>query len=151
MTDMPRIYTIGYGNTQLHDFISTLQRFGVKLLADVRSFPTSKWPDYRKENLELELPKNGIAYAHIKELGGFRKGGYANFLKTREFKIGLEKLVKLAEDKTTAMMCVERSPTACHRRFIAKKLEELGWEVIHIKYGRRLTQGAEPHSQPHSG
>lgn len=132
MGHMPRIYTVGYGNRKLQDFIATLKRFEVEQLMDVRFFPTSKWPEYKKENLELELSKNGITYLHLKELGGFRKKGYATHMKTKEFKIGMERLLKLAENKTTAIMCVERSPTACHRRFIAKKLEELGWEVVHI-------------------
>lgn len=127
-----KIYTIGYGNRKFEEFVELLKRFGIELIADVRSFPTSKWPEFVKENLQRSLPAQDIDYVHLRELGGYRRGGYETHMRTEEFKRGLERLVQLAHGKLTAIMCVESSPSACHRRFIAKRLHELGWEVVHI-------------------
>lgn len=127
-----KIYTIGYGNRKFEDFVELLKRLGIKLIADVRSFPTSKWPEFVKENLQKSLPVRGIDYVHLHELGGYRRGGYEAYMRTENFKRELEKLMQLARRKPTAIMCVESSPSACHRRFIAGQLRELGWEVVHI-------------------
>ncbi len=129
---MPEIYTIGYGNRKFEDFVSLMKRFNIKLVADVRSFPTSKWPEFVKENLQKVLPANGIGYIHLRELGGYRRGGYKAYMKTADFKEGLKTLMQLARERPTTVMCVESSPSACHRRFIAKRLRRRGWEVVHI-------------------
>jgi len=101
-------------------------------VADVRAFPTSKWPEFVKEKLQKALPARGIDYVHLRELGGYRRGGYEAYMRTDDFKRGLEKLMQLARERPTVVMCVASSPSACHRRFIAKKLRRRRWEVIHI-------------------
>ena len=45
---------------------------------------------------------------------------------------GIEKLKKIASEFTTAFLCAERFPWRCHRRFIALRLVQDGWRVIHI-------------------
>ncbi|MDI6819506.1 MAG: DUF488 domain-containing protein [Candidatus Hodarchaeaceae archaeon] len=127
-----RIYTIGYGNRKFDDFLALLERFGIELVVDVRSFPTSKWPEFVKENLQETLPARGIDYVHLRELGGYRRGGYEAHMHTADFKHGLEKLTQLARERVATIMCVESSPSACHRRFIARRLRRRGWEVVHI-------------------
>ncbi|MDH5443644.1 MAG: DUF488 domain-containing protein [Hadesarchaea archaeon] len=128
---MPKIFTIGYGNRKFDDFVSLLKRFDIELIIDVRHFPTSKWPEFVKENLQRTLPAMGIGYVHIRELGGY-SGGYGNYTRTREFKQGLKELMKLAREKSSAIMCVESYPSACHRRFITKELKKRKWKVVHI-------------------
>lgn len=128
---MPKIFTIGYGNRKFDDFVALLKRFDIELIIDVRHFPTSKWPEFVKENLQRTLPAMGIGYVHIRELGGYR-GGYGNYTQTQEFKQGLKELMKLAREKSSAIMCVESYPSACHRRFIAKELKKRKWKVVHI-------------------
>ncbi|MBA7502296.1 hypothetical protein ES706_00880 [subsurface metagenome] len=128
---MPKIFTIGYGNRKFDDFVALLKRFDIELIIDVRHFPTSKWPEFVKENLQRTLPAMGIGYVHIRELGGYR-GGYGNYTRTKEFKQGLKELMKLAREKSSAIMCVESYPSACHRRFITKKLKKRKWKVVHI-------------------
>lgn len=104
----------------------------MELVVDVRAFPTSKWPEFVKENLEVTLPPKGIDYVHIRELGGYRRGGYEAYMRSEEFKLGLKRLKELARKKVAALMCVEAYPSGCHRRFIAKRLRGQGWEVVHI-------------------
>lgn len=127
-----KIYTIGYGNRKFDDFVKLLKKFSIGLVVDVRSFPTSKWPEFVKENLEKALPAKGIDYVHLRGLGGYRRGGYEAYMRTPDFKQGLKELTRLARKKVATIMCVESSPSACHRRFIAKKLRRRGWKVVHI-------------------
>ena len=66
------------------------------------------------------------------ELGGYRQGGYHVFTNTTEFRAGMRNLAKVAQQQTTAIVCAERFPWRCHRRFIGFELEKRGWEVTHI-------------------
>jgi len=127
-----KIYTIGYGNRKFEDFVSLLRRFNIELVVDVRAFPTSKWPEFVKENLQKALPAHSIGYIHLRELGGYRRGGYEAYMRTDDFKGGLEKLMQLARERPSVVMYVESSPSACHRRFIARRLRRRRWEVVHI-------------------
>lgn len=129
--NMPKIYTIGYGNRKFDDFVKLLKRFSIRLVIDVRRFPTSRWPEFVKESLQRTLPAKRVGYVHIRALGGYR-GGYGEYTRTQEFKQGLRELMKLAREKPSAIMCVESSPNACHRRFIARELKRRRWKVVHI-------------------
>jgi uncharacterized protein (DUF488 family) len=127
------IYTIGHSTRKLDEFIDILKFFDIEVLVDVRHFPKSTYnPHFNKENLSAELTKSNINYLWIEKLGGFRKGGYLEYMKTKEFKDGLKELVKIAKDNKTTIMCAELLWFKCHRRFISNKLIELGFKVFHI-------------------
>ncbi|HJX80400.1 MAG TPA: DUF488 domain-containing protein, partial [Candidatus Udaeobacter sp.] len=69
-----RIWTIGHSTRSIDTFISLLMANGIKLLADVRTWPGSKrYPQFNKEKLSDSLGKAGIRYEHFPELGGRRK------------------------------------------------------------------------------
>jgi len=128
------IYTVGTSNRSLEEFLRLLQSYGIKQVLDVRSFPVSRrFPHFSRENLEKALSKANVAYFWLgKELGGYRKGGYEAFMESEVFQQGLLKLIELARQEISAIMCAERFPWRCHRRFISQKLEERGFEVRHI-------------------
>jgi uncharacterized protein (DUF488 family) len=127
------IYTLGTSNRELKDFLEILKEYKIKAVVDVRHWPTSKFfPHFKKENLEKFLKENNIDYFHIEKLGGYREGGYENYMKSEEFKEGLEELIKIAENKRTAIICAERFPWRCHRAFISQELEKKDFKVIHI-------------------
>ena len=67
----------------------------------------------------------------------YRQGGYQAFVATPQFQEGLERLEGVASRKRTVILCAERLPWRCHRRFIGRELEGWGWQVIHIIDGRR--------------
>jgi len=114
-------------------FLGLLKEHAIQVLADIRSFPTSKIKHFKKEAMEKWLPEHGIEYLWLgRELGGYRRGGYKAHMRTKLFKEGIRKLLETASQKRTCIMCMEPNPKYCHRRFISAHLEGKGVNVIHI-------------------
>lgn len=110
---MSTLYTIGHSTRTLDELVAALQAHGVKTLVDIRAFPMSRrMPHFNRESLEVELPKHGIRYVWMKELGGHRKKirddspntglrndsfrNYADYMLTREFAEAIERLLSIA-------------------------------------------------------
>ena len=141
-----KIYTLGTSNRPLNEFLEILRKYQIETVVDVRYFPTSKlFPHFKKENLEKFLKENKIEYYYIEKLGGYRKGGYEEYTKTKEFEEGLEELIKISKLRNLVIICAEKLPWKCHRAFITKKLEEKGIKVIHIIEKDRIW---EPKEEP---
>lgn len=142
------IWTIGHSTRSLEEFIAMLESFEIGLLTDIRSYPGSRrYPHFNKGALEISLPAANISYIHLPELGGRRKvrpdskntawhhpafRGYADYMETAEFKIGIDRLEILALEKRTAYMCSEAVWWRCHRSLVSDYLKVRGWEVLHI-------------------
>lgn len=142
------IWTIGHSTHPQEEFIEWLKIQKIEVLADVRRYPGSrKFPQFKKENMEIYLPKNGILYEHFVDLGGRRKTlpdsknsiwrhpsfrGYADYMETEEFRLAVEGLKELASEKNTAIMCSEAVWWSCHRSMISDYLKAEGWTVLHI-------------------
>ena len=110
-----------------------LLAYNIQSLIDVRSFPRSKTQIFRRENLEPALRLEGIEYHFLgAELGGFRKGGYIAYTITDDFRKGIDLLESIALAKTSVIVCAERFPWKCHRKWIARELHKRGWGVEHI-------------------
>lgn len=133
------IYSIGSSLRTQEEFINLLCHYQIKVVADVRRFPTSKLNHFKKEEIKELLQDNSISYCYLgEELGGYRKGGYEAYTASTNFLVGLEKLEVIAHQYTTAFMCAELLPWRCHRRFIGNCLDKRGWRVIHIINGKRV-------------
>jgi uncharacterized protein (DUF488 family) len=130
---MKKIYTLGTGLRSLEDFIEIISSFNIGTVIDVRSYPTSKLEHFRRDHLENILSQEMYEYHYLgKELGGFRKGGYEKYSLTQEFGRGISLLEDIAARKTSVIICAERFPWKCHRRYIAKALQGKGWTIEHI-------------------
>lgn len=130
---MKKIYSLGTDRRTEEDFVEILLAYNIQALIDVRSFPRSRIPIFTKENLELLLNREGIDYHFLgRELGGFRKGGYVTYVITDDFSKGVDLLETIALIKTSVIICAERFPWKCHRKWIARELHKRGWEVDHI-------------------
>ena len=146
---MATIHTIGHSTRELSELISALQAHKIRTLVDIRSFPMSRrLPHFNRENLEKELPKVGIEYRWLRQLGGRRKRiaddsphvalrndsfrNYADHMLTPEFQQGIEELLKIAETGPVAIMCAERVYFRCHRMLVSDYLMAHGHEVLHI-------------------
>jgi uncharacterized protein (DUF488 family) len=143
-----RIFTIGHSTRPIEEFIELLQANGVKQLIDIRTIPKSRrHPQFGSEALADSLARAGIAYAHMKELGGLRHPrkdsvnlgwrnesfrGYADYMQTPEFNAAVEKAIQLSREKPTALMCAEAVPWRCHRSLVADALLARGLEVLAI-------------------
>lgn len=128
----------------------------LRWIVDVRSFPGSRRnPQFGREEMERWLPREGVAYSWIRELGGRRKPvsdskhialrdpafrAYADHSATAGFLTGVDTLVALAEAEAAAVMCSESLWWRCHRRLLADHLVLLrGVDVVHLLHDGRLT------------
>jgi len=154
-TEVQTIWTIGHSTRTLEEFLGLLDEYGIEAIADVRRFPGSRrYPYFASEALAESLPAHGIAYRWLPELGGRRKvqpgspntawrnasfQGYADHLASPEFATGLEKLLDLAAERRTSLMCAEAVWWRCHRSLIADVLKLHGIEVVHIIDAKHTT------------
>lgn len=141
----PLIYTVGTSTRTAAEFLEVLAAFAVRAVADVRRFPaSSRFPHFAREVLAASLRERGITYAWLGEdLGGYRSGGYGAYCQTEGFARGISRLEHLALSSATAILCAERLPWRCHRRFIASALRLQGWKVVHIVERDRTLAAAE--------
>ncbi len=124
---------MGTSNRTIEEFLLICKRFKLRAVVDVRRFPVSKFDHFRKDNFASNLQRRGIRYFYLGDiLGGFREKGYKEYTHTSEFAKGIAQLKEIASKFTTAFVCAERFPWRCHRRFIALKLKQEGWRIIHI-------------------
>ena len=82
------VYTLGASTRSGEEFIELLTSHSVKIVVDVRRFPSSRFECFRRENLAGLLSEAGIDYVYMGGLGGYRRGGYQNFTTTSEFQMG---------------------------------------------------------------
>ncbi len=148
----PAVYTIGHSNRRIEDFLALLQAHGVKKVVDVRTIPKSRHnPQFNQDELKKSLARAGIAYRHLKNLGGLRHAlpdsvntgwrnlsfrGFADYMQTEEFDFGIELLEGIARKQPTAIMCAEGNPWRCHRSLIADALTKRKWQVLEISSRR---------------
>ena len=151
------LWTIGHSTRSIDEFLELLGVFRIGSLVDVRSFPGSRrYPHFNREILSGSLTAAGVEYVHLPELGGRRKAkpdslnmswrnesfrGYADYMETSGFELGISKLVEIAAQRRTAIMCAESLWWRCHRSLVSDYLKVKGIEVIHILAGGK----SEPH------
>ena len=71
----PSVYTIGHSTRPIEEFIALLREPAIEMLVDVRAIPGSRHnPQFGAETLRAALAACGIAYRHMPELGGRRRG-----------------------------------------------------------------------------
>ena len=139
---------MGSSNRSIAEFISLLRGNGIRGLVDVRRHPVStRYPHFSGEALARALRRAGIRYLHLGEdLGGFRPGGFEAYMATAAFGAGLRTLEFAAGRTPTAIMCAERLPWQCHRRFIGAALGRRGWSVVHLIEAGQTWSPGDPKS-----
>lgn len=124
-----KIFTIGYEGATQKELIAALQAAGVARVIDVRAVPLSRRPGFSKNVLAAGLKEAGIDYVLLKALGtppagreAARKGRieemrriYAAQLETPEAALDAARMMALAEETPSALLCFERDPAGCHR------------------------------------
>lgn len=142
------IWTIGHSTRTWEEFLSRLREHRIEFVADVRHFPSSKHvPWTNGPSVSAALAASNIGYVHLVDLGGYRRPlpnsvnagwrnggfrGYADQMATPEFRAALDRLVALAAERRTAIMCAEAIPWKCHRSLLSDALLARGGRVLHI-------------------
>ena len=141
------LYTIGYEGLHFEQYVNKLLKNGVQLLCDVRRNPLSRKFGFSKRSLASLLPKIGIGYEHVSELGiasEFRKkleterdrellfDNYERTLTDREE--ALDRVLALMKRHgRIALTCFENEPQRCHRHCVSDRLAERhGVRVCHL-------------------
>ena len=120
------ILTIGHSSHPLGTFLWLLQKHKIEVLVDVRRYPFSRRnPHFSRDALSTALAEEDIEYHWLESLGGNRKRAkdappslnrgfedealrnYADYMSTDEFRRGVAKLMEIARDRRTAVMCAE--------------------------------------------
>lgn len=150
---MLTVFTIGHSTRTWKAFLELLRAHGIKRVIDVRSIPRSRHnQQFNRETLCAKLRSARIGYVHLRKLGGLRHArrdspnmgwhntsfrGFADYMQTPNFEVGLQRLIKLAMQKKSALMCAEAVPWRCHRSLIADALVVRGIRVADIIGGKR--------------
>ena len=133
---MSTIYTIGHGRHAFADFLELLQKYDIEFLCDVRSVARSRWPQFNGLVLAELLRDNGIGYEHLPETGGKTKPPPEDLAR------GVDRIVEIASEIPTAIMCSESQPLTAHKQpranchrvgMLAPMLRAKGVErIVHI-------------------
>jgi uncharacterized protein (DUF488 family) len=104
------LYTIGHGRHSFADFLALLNKYDIKFVCDVRSVAQSRWPQFNGGVLRQLLNENGIGYEHLPETGGKTKP------KLEDLARGVDRIVEIASEVRTAIMCSESKPLSDHKQ-----------------------------------
>ena len=140
-----KIFTIGYEQTTMGDFLAALKAAGVEQVIDVRAVPLSRRPGFSKNILAASLAEAGIAYVHLKALGtpkpgrdAAKKGDRVTLERVYEHQLALPeaqaeaaRMRALAAERPSALLCYERDPGHCHRTLLLQAEGE-GAEVVDL-------------------
>ncbi|NOT49311.1 MAG: DUF488 domain-containing protein [Acidobacteria bacterium] len=133
---MPEIYSIGHGRHTFNYFLELLRQHEIEFLCDVRSVARSRWPQFNGMVLRELLKDAGIGYEHLPETGGRTKP------KPEDLARGVDRIVEIASEVRTVIMCSESQPLSAHKTpranchrvgMLAPMLRARGVErIIHI-------------------
>ena len=165
MPDTPPLLTVGHGTATPGELATLLTGAGVAQVVDVRRFPGSRRdPELAREAMEVWLPAAGIGYLWEPRLGGRRRlppgqdasvdgwwrvaafRAYAGYMRTDDFRAGLDVLLDRMDEAATVIMCSESLWWRCHRRLISDAVLLLrGRPVSHLGHdGRRTAHDPPP-------
>jgi uncharacterized protein (DUF488 family) len=103
------IHTIGHGRHAFSNFLELLREYEIQFLCDVRSVARSRWPQFNGLVLAELLRENGIGYEHLPECGGKTKP------KPEDLARGIDRIIEIAFEVRTVMMCSESKPLSAHK------------------------------------
>lgn len=143
---MKKLFMIGYEGSTAKQLLDTLQNVGVEVLADVRELPLSRKKGLSKTSLAQGLAEKNIDYLHYRMLGdpkpgrdAARSGDHAEFeriflnhLATPGAQDALLDLLRVAEMRSTCLLCFERCASVCHRSYIADRAVNMGFTVYNL-------------------
>jgi len=128
-----RIFTLGTENRNEADLSKILSKYQIHVLADIRRSTSRRISTLRREDIQKVCKNNKVEYLYLgNELGSERESGNPLSIDQALYDRGLSILKSLARTRGLLIICHERNPYRCNRRFIADKLAKEGMEVIHL-------------------
>lgn len=152
-----KLYTIGHGNQSIESLIRALRDHDLRTVVDVRTVPHSRYcPQFNREDLEGSLALHHITYAFAgRFLGGrpsdptcykrrtlpeadadyLHEVDYPEVMRRDWFLKGVNRLLELARQQPTTVLCSEVDPARCHRHhliaryLIAREPEVDVWHI----------------------
>lgn len=126
------IVSVGYEGRNINEFVTDLQRAGVRTVADVRLNAVSRKAGFSKTRLRETLAAAGIGYRHMRSLGNAKENRqpfwdgrvdegqrvFREALQAPDAEASLEELSELARDQVVAVLCFETDVEMCHRKVI---------------------------------
>jgi uncharacterized protein (DUF488 family) len=141
----PCVYTLGYQQRSLDEYVQALLAERIQILVDVRETAWSRRPGFSKSALQQRLRQAGIEYVHARFVGNPKAirtrapthadclAGYQEHLTTnKELLIEFEALMLgwLAAGLRVCLLCYERHPDDCHRSILLNLwANRQGWPV----------------------
>ena len=133
------VWTVGHATRPIAEFLDVLRAHGISTLVDVRAIPASRRnPQFGRDALARAAEGAALRYVWMGDsLGGLRRPrpdsphaalrvegfrGYADHMTTPAFREGLDALLALAREGSTAAMCAETVWWRCHRSILADHL-----------------------------
>ena len=107
--DSITLYTIGHGRHAWKDFLALLQQYEIAFVCDVRNFARSRWVQFGGAVLQENLRENGIGYEHLPETGGKKIAA------PEDLASGVDRILEIAAEMKTAIMCSESQPLTKHK------------------------------------
>ncbi len=143
-----RLFTLGYEQRSINEFVHLLHESSIDILIDVRETAWSHKPGFSKTPLTAALEQVGIDYQHAHWAGNPKwlrseASNHAECLSFfREYVDAMDGLVEtfvdligslLASGKNVCLTCYERHPGDCHRGILVEQwLERGGSAVTHL-------------------
>ena len=138
--DEPMLFTIGYEDLSLEQYIKRLILFDVRTLCDVRKNAYSQKYGFSKQTLEKACVGVGIRYVHVPQLG-IESDKRRDLRSQKDYDILFDEYERttlkdtteallyvrsiIDADKRVALTCFEKDPRQCHRSRVAKALMQL--------------------------
>ena len=140
-----RIFTIGYEKATVAEVLAALKQARVERVIDVRAVPNSRRPGFSKNLLRNALAEAGIDYVHLRALGTPADGRaaaragrtedlqriYSGQLELPEAIAQSARMLDLAKEMPSALLCYEREPGGCHRTLLLRSVAP-GAEVVDL-------------------
>ncbi|TZF87890.1 DUF488 family protein [Cognatilysobacter lacus] len=150
------LWTVGHSTHPWDAFVAMLHAGGIERIVDVRLLAGSRrYPQFNSDAMALQLPKAGIDYVPMRDLGGRRRPrkdshniawrnaafrGYADYMETADYQLARDQLAALALERNTSVMCAEAVWWQCHRSLISDDFKADGWTVLHLQPGGRVKE-----------
>lgn len=142
---MATIFTLGYQQRSINEFIEILREQEISVLVDVRETAWSHKPGFSKSAFSRALADVGIEYVHARFAGNpksLRRTApthhaclerYAAYIDESDDIIdAFEQLIRemVAAGKRVCLACFERHADDCHRSVIADRWQRRGRRAV---------------------